>query len=61
MSNALIPGPVRYPVAAQFPPETQDDGRREIWIGCAIAGAFFVLFLGWACFAPLDQAASPWA
>ena len=57
MSNALIPGPVRYPVPADFPSETQDDGRREIWVGCAIVGAFFVLFLGWACFARLDQAA----
>jgi HlyD family type I secretion membrane fusion protein len=30
------------------------DPTREIRIGAAIAGAFFVLFLGWAAFVPLD-------
>jgi len=57
MSNVLIPGQAGYPVPAEFPSETNDDGRREIWVGCAIAGAFFVLFLGWAALARLDQAA----
>ena len=31
--------------------------RLEIWLGSAIAGLFFVVFLGWAAFAPLDAAA----
>lgn len=31
--------------------------RREIRLGLAIAGAFFVLFLGWAAFIPLDAGA----
>ena len=30
------------------------DPRREIRLGSMIAGAFFVLFLGWAAFIPLD-------
>jgi multidrug efflux pump subunit AcrA (membrane-fusion protein) len=30
------------------------DPRSEIRIGSMIAGAFFVLFLGWAAFIPLD-------
>lgn len=31
--------------------------RLEIWLGSAIAGLFFVIFLGWAALAPLDAAA----
>src|ERR1700761_7454717 len=57
MTNAVIPGQTHYPVAASAPTEAQDDGRREIQAGWIIAGAFFVLFLGWAAFARLDQAA----
>ena len=59
MSNAIIPGQPGYPVPvpAVVAPERHDDGHREIWAGCAIGGAFFVLFLGWASFARLDQAA----
>ena len=58
MSNAVIPGRTHYPVPAGAPaPETQDDGRREIMAGWIIAAGFFVLFLGWAAFARLDQAA----
>ena len=34
-----------------------DDSRRDIRFGLIIAGLFFVLFLGWAAFAPLDAAA----
>lgn len=34
-----------------------DDSRRDIRLGIIIAGLFFVLFLGWAAFAPLDAAA----
>jgi HlyD family secretion protein len=37
--------------------EAQDDGRIEVRIGAAVAGAFFVLFLGWAALARLDSAA----
>jgi HlyD family secretion protein len=57
MSNVLIPGNAGYPVPAEPTSEMHDNGRREVWIGCGIAGAFFVLFLGWAAFARLDQAA----
>ena len=34
-----------------------DDERREVRVGIIVAGLFFVLFLGWAAFAPLDSAA----
>ncbi|HEY0629191.1 MAG TPA: biotin/lipoyl-binding protein, partial [Sphingomicrobium sp.] len=34
-----------------------DDSRRDIRLGIMVAGAFFVLFLGWAALAPLDAAA----
>lgn len=34
-----------------------DDSRRDIRLGIIVAGLFFVLFLGWAAFAPLDAAA----
>jgi len=37
--------------------EPIDDGRRDIRLGILVAGLFFVLFLGWAAFAPLDAAA----
>lgn len=35
---------------------TSDDARREIRFGALTMGAFFVVFLGWAAFAPLDAA-----
>ena len=57
MSNAVIPGRSALPVPTAGPTEAQDDGRREIMAGWGIAAAFFVLFLGWAAFARLDQAA----
>ncbi len=39
-------------------PETVDDApRRELLIGWVVIGLFFVLFLGWAAFAPLDAGA----
>ena len=43
-------------VVALPPPIHSDAGNplREIRVGGAIAGAFFVLFLGWAAFVPLD-------
>ena len=34
-----------------------DDPRRELRIGTIVAVLFFVLFLGWAAFAPMDAAA----
>jgi HlyD family secretion protein len=34
-----------------------DDSRRDIRLGIIVAGLFFVIFLGWASFAPLDAAA----
>jgi HlyD family secretion protein len=57
MSNVVIPGHPLPPVPVPGPTEHQDDGHREILIGCVIAAAFFVLFLGWAAIARLDQAA----
>ena len=33
------------------------DPSREIRLGAMIAGAFFILFLGWAAFVPLDAGA----
>ncbi|MGZ3272337.1 MAG: HlyD family type I secretion periplasmic adaptor subunit [Caulobacteraceae bacterium] len=58
MSHAVIPGRTHYPVPTGAPPtEADDDGRGEIKAGWIIAAAFFVLFLGWAAFARLDQAA----
>ena len=52
---SIVPTQTAYPVphAATI----RDDGRREVVFGCAIAGAFFVLFLGWASIARLDAAA----
>lgn len=34
-----------------------DDEQPEVRLGIIVAGLFFVLFLGWAAFAPLDSAA----
>ena len=34
-----------------------DDSRGDIRLGIMVAGLFFVIFLGWAAFAPLDSAA----
>ena len=41
---------------AQTDPLTTDDARREIRFGLVVFASFFVLFLGWAAFAPLDAA-----
>lgn len=35
---------------------TTDDARREVRFGTAVFASFFVIFLGWAAFAPLDAA-----
>jgi HlyD family type I secretion membrane fusion protein len=46
------------PVAtAPAPPPVTDSPRRELMIGGVIIAAFFVLFLGWAAFVPLDAGA----
>jgi HlyD family type I secretion membrane fusion protein len=50
------------PPQAPPPPETPRDGltdvpRMELRIGLAVVFAFFVLFLGWAAFYPLDAGA----
>ncbi|MFA4949812.1 HlyD family type I secretion periplasmic adaptor subunit [Brevundimonas sp.] len=47
------------PTAPQPPEPTvvTDAPRRELMIGGTIIVAFFVIFLGWAAFAPLDQGA----
>lgn len=37
--------------------ELTDAPTRELWVGGVVAGLFFVLFLGWAAFAPLDAGA----
>jgi HlyD family secretion protein len=57
MSNAIVPGRTQYLAPVAVHTETQDDGRSEIRAGWIIAGAFFVVFLGWAAVARLDQAA----
>ncbi len=46
MSDALV---LASPVHSEA-----GDPRREIRLGAAIAAAFFVVFLGWAAFVPLD-------
>lgn len=40
--------------AAQVERMTTDDARREIRFGAIVFVSFFVIFLGWAAFAPLD-------
>ncbi len=42
--------------AAPADPMTCDDARSEIRLGLGVFSAFFVIFLGWAAFAPLDAA-----
>jgi HlyD family secretion protein len=52
---SIVPAQTAYPIP--HAETVRDDGRREVFIGCAIAAAFFVLFLGWAALARLDAAA----
>jgi HlyD family secretion protein len=40
----------------QTDPLTADDARNEIRFGAGVFASFFVIFLGWAAFAPLDAA-----
>jgi HlyD family secretion protein len=42
---------------ADQPAPPMDDARSDIRFGMIVAGLFFVLFLGWAAFAPMDAAA----
>ena len=53
-AGAPPPGP---PVPPAPPPVGLDNPRRELVIGGAIIVLFFVIFLGWAAFAPLDAGA----
>jgi HlyD family type I secretion membrane fusion protein len=59
MTGPTIPETVPpLPVAtAPAPPPVTDSPRRELMIGGVIIVAFFVLFLGWAAFVPLDAGA----
>jgi HlyD family secretion protein len=52
LSQLMIEG-----TSSPAPEEAPDDSRRDIRLGLMVAGLFFVLFLGWAAFAPLDAAA----
>lgn len=49
--------PVAVPEAPSGPTLVADTPRLELFIGGAIIFVFFVLFLGWAAFAPLDAGA----
>jgi HlyD family secretion protein len=53
--GALVPAGGESPIALAA--ATADNERGDIRFGLIIAGLFFVLFLGWAAFAPLDSAA----
>ncbi len=61
MTDVVTP-PISTPGTLPPPPETTPDlvpdtPRRELAIGGAIIVIFFVIFLGWAAFAPLDAGA----
>lgn len=60
MTDLLQADPVRKQSARPKGEETDtlttDDARREIRFGLAVFVSFFVIFLGWAAFAPLDAA-----
>ncbi len=52
------PAPLPVVVNSPNPPAPVPDApRNELMIGGAVIAAFFVLFLGWAAFAPLDAGA----
>jgi HlyD family secretion protein len=45
-------------IGGDTPPSPEiDDSRSDVRFGIVIAGLFFVLFLGWAAFAPMESAA----
>ena len=62
--NVQLPAFLRSPLPATLGPDSSlaqpaiDDPFREVRFGALVAGAFFVLFLGWASVARLDAAAS---
>jgi HlyD family type I secretion membrane fusion protein len=51
------PGAPTAPAPPPAPASVSDAPRRELMIGGGIIVAFFVIFLGWAAFAPLDAGA----
>jgi HlyD family secretion protein len=59
--SALLGGSYRglvpYDGESDTPAAPIDDSRSDIRFGAMVAGLFFVLFLGWAAFAPMDSAA----
>lgn len=61
MSNQLVSDPIasRLPAIAYdgVTPLLKDDPAPELRIGVIVAGLFFVGFMGWATFAPMDSAA----
>jgi HlyD family secretion protein len=62
--NVQLPALLRSALPTTLEPETSlarpsiDDPHREVGFGALVAGAFFVLFLGWASVARLDAASS---
>ena len=59
MSQQLSPIGQRLPALAynDLVPVVKDDPEPEVRIGAIVAAVFFVGFLGWAAFAPMDSAA----
>jgi HlyD family secretion protein len=59
LSNELSPIGQRLPALAynDVVPKLKDDPTPELRIGILVAAIFFVGFLGWAAFAPMDSAA----
>lgn len=58
--SARLEGGTRglIPFGGEAPAEQSiDDARGDVRFGLIVAGLFFVLFLGWAAFAPMDAAA----
>lgn len=53
-----VPGPFASILARANQPaqQNEDEPARDIRLGALVAALFFVLFLGWAAFAPLDAA-----
>jgi HlyD family secretion protein len=58
---SAVTSPQTLDLTASYRPGQDEGGRdnpgRDIRIGMVIAGLFFIVFLGWAAFAPLDAAA----
>ncbi|HET9161199.1 MAG TPA: biotin/lipoyl-binding protein, partial [Caulobacteraceae bacterium] len=59
MSQTIASIAPRLPALAlpESAPEAPDDPTPELRFGAIVAGVFFIGFLGWAAFAPMDQAA----